>query len=505
MLIRAFAGLDEGEGLDESEGLDVGEGLDEGTCPKVVKLTKTKLVKKNPKPENDIYSQYRNMLGARYASASMSSLFSERTKARIWRELWIILADEERKLGLPISRAQVEALERAKDDIDFGRIQDLETLLKHDVMSHLKAFGEKAPKAEPILHLGATSAFITDNADALILREGSLILIRKLVSLLELLEALMLRYRSLEMSGYTHFQPAQPVTLGKRLGLWAQDLIWDMEELEFTLKRYQPLGCKGTTGTQASFMILFKNDSKKVRALDVGVVRRMGFERPVSLSGQTLSRKADTWFLNALSQLGASFSKISYDMRLLQHLKEVTEPFGSKQVGSSAMPYKQNPMLAERITGLSRFLMTLSHNATWTHATQWLERSLDDSSNRRMVIPEAFLTADALCEAAHRLLSGLQVNENIIREGLEKYAHFFVTEGEMMEGVVRGESRQDLHEKIRQSMVTGRLKRPKQSQKLSGNASEQVESFCREVLRPSLKRFQKIVGAQRADFGALAL
>jgi adenylosuccinate lyase len=451
--------------------------------------TKTKPMKrkKNPPAEPDIYSQYRNMLGTRYASSSMVELFSERNRAKIWRTLWIILADEERKLGLPISPKQVKALESAKDDIDFERIQQFERQLKHDVMSHLKAFAEKAPSAEPIIHLGATSAFITDNADAYLLREGSELISRKIISILKILGESMLKYKSLEVTGFTHFQPAQPVTLGKRFALWAQDLIWDLTELRFSLERYQPLGCKGTTGTQASFFTLFNGDSEKVRKLDEAVCKRMGFRHAVYLSGQTLSRKADVWFLHALANLGSSFSKMSYDMRLLQHLREVTEPFGEKQVGSSAMPYKQNPMLAERITGLSRFLMTLAHNGPWTHATQWLERSLDDSSNRRIVLPEAFLTADALCEATYRMVKGLKVNKDEIGKRLSHYRDLFETEGEMMLGTLKGGSRQELHEEIRTAMLQKKIRTKKKSARLSGVAAEQVEEFYEKVLKPILK------------------
>lgn len=472
-----------------------------GACAKRPKLTKTIEVKNKKKPRivssnfnpDDPYSQYRNTLGTRYASAAMSSIFSERYRTETWRRLWIYLADEERKLGLPITPAQVKALQSHISDIDFARVRELEKKLKHDVMSHLKAFAEKAPIAEPIMHLGATSAFITDNADAILLRDATQILLTKIRSLLELLGELMLEFRDLETTGYTHFQPAQPVTVGKRFALWAQDLIADMQELEFALARYQPLGCKGTTGTQASFYVLFKGDRKKVRALDQGVCARMGFETPVALSGQTLTRKSDTWFLQALANLGSTFSKLSYDMRLLQHLREVMEPFGEKQIGSSAMPYKQNPMLAERITGLSRFLMSLNSNSYWTHATQWLERSLDDSSNRRIVIPEAFLTADALCESAHRLLSGIVVNKKDIKAHLEVHRATFETEALMMEGTLKGGSRQELHEEIRVNALKGKFsgknaKSKKLQYPISGFAAEQVKEFYTEVLKPFLSK-----------------
>ncbi len=447
------------------------------------------------------------MLAARYASPSMVRLFSERTRARIWRDLWIILADEERKLGLPITDKQVAALKKAKDEIHFDRILQLEAELKHDVMSHLKAFGELAPEAEGIMHLGATSCFITDNADVILFRQAVELLSSKLILILETLNEQMKKYRDLEMCGFTHFQPAQPVTLGKRMALWAQDILWDLEELKAANAKLVPLGCKGTTGTQASFMVLFKNDKKKVRALDAAVCKRMGFDKPVALSGQTLSRKVDAWYLNALSNLASSFSKMSYDLRLLQHLQEVMEAFGKKQIGSSAMAYKQNPMLAERITGLSRLLMNFSHNASWTHGTQWLERSLDDSSNRRVVLPEAFLTADALCEAVYRLISGLRIDEKKIKTRLDEHAHYFVTEAEMMEGTLRGASRQELHEEIRTAMVKGKLKNKKSPYKLSGNAEQQVLDFSKEVLEPSLKKFktESKSSSQLATFESLDL
>lgn len=443
---------------------------------------------------------YESPLGRRYASQAMTRLFSEETKIKKWREVWIVLADEQRKLGLPITKAQVAALERVKDRIDMKRARDWELKLKHDVMAHLKTFAALAPKAEPIMHLGATSAFITDNAEALIYREAVELLQRKLLLILSKMQSLILKHAGLDMTGYTHFQPAQPVTLGKRIGLWAQDILWDYEELNFVLSRYEPLGCKGTTGTQASFMVLFKGNMKKVQALDEAVVKRLGFDRPVALSGQTLSRKADTWFLQSLSNLAASFSKMGYDMRLLQHTGEVREPFGKEQVGSSAMPYKQNPMLAERICGLSRFLMVLSQTGPWTHATQWLERSLDDSSCRRMSLPEAFLTADSLCESVYRLVSGLRVDEATIDRHLARYRPMFETEAEMMEGTLKGGSRQDLHERIRQKMLRGDIKNSQVRDRISGLAREQAQNFATKTLGSFLKREWKLRQPDEQEF-----
>ncbi len=428
------------------------------------------------------------MLTSRYASSAMAELFSDQKRAQVWRHLWILLAEEEAKLGLPISPRQIQALKRAQRVIDFDEIRAIEVELKHDVMSHLKAYGRQAPEAEGILHLGATSAFITDNADIVLFKEGLALVGSKVLEILRTMAPLMIEFKSLEMSGYTHFQPAQPVTLGKRLALWAQDLLWDLEEIDHTMSRLVPLGCKGTTGTQASFMTLFKGRADKVEALDRAIARRLGFKESVALSGQTLSRKVDTWILNVLSNLASTFSKWSYDARLLQHLREVMEGFGEKQIGSSAMAYKQNPMLAERITGISRFLMNLCHNGPWTHGTQWLERSLDDSSNRRLVMPEAFLSADALCEAALRWLQGMRVDKKLIAQNLERYSHFFVTENEMMEGALEGQSRQDLHESIRQKMVAGSLKKRAAPRELSGLASRQVERFVASHVKPALQK-----------------
>jgi adenylosuccinate lyase len=437
------------------------------------------------------HRHYTSPLAQRYASPAMSHLFSEEHKAKTWRLIWIYLADEQRKLGLPISKTQVKALERAQDSINLKRVATWEAKLKHDVMAHLKAFAEKAPAAEPILHLGATSAFITDNAEALIHRDALVMIHAKLASVLKVLHDQMLKYAALEMTGYTHFQPAQPVTLGKRLALWAQDLLADAQEIEHYLNLYRPLGCKGTTGTQASFVVLFGNDRQKVQRLDLAVVRRMGFSKPVALSGQTLSRRSDVAMLNVLAHIASSLSKLSYDMRLMQHTGEVREPFGKHQVGSSAMPYKQNPMAAERMTGMARFVITLAHNAQWTHAVQWLERSLDDSSNRRLVIPEAFLATDALCDAAFRILSGIRVDEAAIKRHLNRYREMFESEAMMMEETLKGGSRQELHEKIRQDSVAGRLKVKESRWPLSGAAEHQVLDFARRELKPWLRRNEK--------------
>lgn len=450
--------------------------------------------------------EYRNPLGTRYASPAMSRLFSEKHRAVIWRQLWTYLAEEQRKLGLPIKASQIQAMKKAMENVDLQKVRRYEIELKHDVMSHIKAFGDDAPEAEPIIHLGATSAFVTDNADVLILRDAGILVQSKVLKILDLLAGHIRKTKDLICSGFTHFQPAQPTTLGKRFSLWAQDLLWDAEEIENTLKRLLPLGCKGATGTQASFMVLFNGDFKKVEALDRALCKRMGFERPVAVSGQTLSRKVDCWFLNALANLGSSLSKMSYDLRLLQHLGEVREPFGKKQVGSSAMAYKRNPILAERISGLSRFLINLSTNGTWTHAVQWMERSLDDSSNRRIVLAEAFLAADSICELAIRILGDLEINRDQIRKHLEENAAHFETEAEMMKGTLAGGSRQDLHESIRRATAGKKSHRLNSSGDVfAGAAVQQTENFLEAILLPYLQKNRGLLKKSAAAVGSAAI
>lgn len=442
----------------------------------------------NTKSSSKSHTEYRNPLTSRYASPAMSRVFSEYNRALIWRDLWIYLAEEEKKLGLPISSKQIKSLKDHRDDIDFEKVRKWEKKLKHDVMSHVKAYGEKAKEAEGIIHLGATSCYVTDNADVIILRQASELILSKLALVIQELSGAIKKWKGVVASGFTHFQPAQPVTVGKRLSLWAQDLIWDFEELSLALSRMQPLGCKGATGTQASFMVLFENDFSKVQRLDKALCQRMGFDAAVPVSGQTLSRKVDTWFLNALSNMASSFSKLSHDFRLLQHLGEMREPFGDKQIGSSAMAYKRNPILAERMTSLSRFLMNTAHNGPWTHGTQWLERSLDDSANRRIVLAEAFLCADSLCEIAMRLFSGMEIDKKAIEAFLEKNAEFFETEEAMMRGTLKGESRQDLHEKVRQATMKGKIGKKSGRVIFSGAAEKQVDEFLKTQMASFLKK-----------------
>lgn len=442
--------------------------------------------------KNSLSEYYRNPLGTRYASLTMSRLFSDEYRAETWRKLWIFLAEEQKKLGLPITKTQIDSMKKVMSKTNLKKVREFEVQLKHDVMSHIKAFAQDAPKAEPIIHLGATSCFVTDNADVLILREAAQLVLSKSLTCIEILSKQIEKYKSVICSGFTHFQPAQPTTVGKRMCLWAQDLMWDAEELMSCLSKLQPLGCKGATGTQASFSVLFNGNFKKVRDLDRGICRRMGFQNPVAVSGQTLSRKLDIFFVQALAGLAASFSKMSYDLRLLQSLGQVREPFGKSQVGSSAMAYKRNPILAERITGLARFLMSLSINPLWTHSTQWLERSLDDSSNRRLVLPEAFLVADAICELGIRVLKDLDVDEEKIQKHLNEHLAVFETEAEMMRATLKGDSRQRMHEVIRkQTVLKKRRATPKQFEAFAGFSEEQAEDFLRNSVRPFLFQMKK--------------
>lgn len=439
---------------------------------------------------------YVNPLTTRYSSKAMSRLFSERHRIETFRSLWIILAEEEKRLGIPIRSEQISALKQSKESIDFEKVRELEEKLRHDVMSHIKAFALVAPEAEGIIHLGATSCYVTDNADILIQREALVLIRSKLVMLLRQLKNWMLEWKDEVTTGFTHFQAAQPVTVGKRIALWTQDLLWDAEELDFVLERLRPLGCKGATGTQASFLTLFKGDKEKVQRLDQAVCRRLGFEEPVPLSAQTLSRKMDCWMVNSLSNLAASFSKMSHDLRLLQHLGEMREPFGQNQVGSSAMAYKRNPVLAERMTSLTRLAMNLAHNAAWTHSSQWLERSLDDSANRRISLPEIFLCLDAICEIAMRITKEIEVDRDRIRSRLNENAALFGTETSMMVGVLAGGSRQELHEKIRRKVARKNQRKdsPQASQDealQAGMSKEQVLSFVKQQLDPFLKKSQK--------------
>ena len=392
---------------------------------------------------------YQSPFSTRYGSREMQALFSPAHRARLMRRMWLYLAEAQQELGLPITAQQIAQLKAQAEDIDFSVIDSFERELRHDVMAHLKAYAQAAPLAAPILHLGATSCYVTDNADILILQDAMRLLRRRLLGTARALSRQALTYKALPMLGYTHFQPAQPTTLGKRICLWLQDLLMDLRAVNDFLDTLRPLGCKGATGTQASFLALFEGDEGKVKALDINIAKRMGFEAPLAVSGQTYTRKIDSQALALLSGIAQSAGKFAGDMRLLQHLKEVEEPFEQHQVGSSAMPYKRNPMRAERMAALARFVITGEANAAHTAATQWLERSLDDSANRRLALAEGFLAADAILTLYENIVSGLVVYPKMMEKNLLAELPFMATENILMKAVMKGGDRQELHERIR--------------------------------------------------------
>jgi adenylosuccinate lyase len=391
---------------------------------------------------------YTSPFTERYASQEMKTLFSPQFKYSTWRRLWVALAQAEQSLGLPIDDQQIEEMEAHTEDIDWQKVADYEKKFEHDVVAHLHAYGDLCPRARPIIHLGATSCYVTDNTDLIQIREGLQLILSKLASVIQGFSLFARRYAALPCLGFTHFQAAQPTTIGKRACLWIQDLLMDFHDLENRLRSLRFLGAKGTTGTQASFKALL-NGGSNVEKLDHLIAEKMGFTRLFLISGQTYTRKQDSQILNALAGIAISAHKIGTDLRLLAHLKEIEEPFGESQVGSSAMPYKRNPILSERICSLARYLIALTENTSYTAATQWLERSLDDSANRRLCIPEAFLCCDAILEVLLKLSSSLVVHETIIARHLAEELPFIATENILMECVKRGGDRQDLHSKIR--------------------------------------------------------
>ncbi len=395
--------------------------------------------------------RYENPLSVRYASAEMSSLFSARSKFTAWRRLWLWLAESEKELGLPIPDAALAQLRKhlVPSDAELLAADRYERDTKHDVMAHLHALGDVAPAARGVLHLGATSAFVGDNADLLLLREALYLLSRRTVRVMARLAAFARTWRDLPCLGFTHFQAAQPTTVGKRACLWLQDLALDYRELTRRAGELRFLGCKGATGTQASFVALFDGDAEKADRLDRLVAEKAGFPGRLLVSGQTYTRKQDALILSALAGLAASGSKFGNDLRLLQHMKEVEEPFGARQVGSSSMPYKRNPMKAERINALARWLLVGAQNGEWTVATQWFERTLDDSANRRLALPECFLAADAILLLWDAVASGLVVHESVVRRRLEMELPFLATENILMAAVRKGGDRQKIHERIR--------------------------------------------------------
>lgn len=461
--------------------------------------------------------RYENPLTKRYASKEMSYIFSDEKKFKTWRKLWVALAEAEHELGLPITQEQVNELKAHMEDINYDVAEAREKEVRHDVMSHVYAYGVQCPGAKGIIHLGATSCYVGDNADLIILREGLELLEKKLASLIRQLANFALEYRALPTLGFTHFQPAQLTTVGKRATLWIQDLIMDLEELRTVKQDIKLRGVKGTTGTQASFLTLFEGDHEKVKELERRVAQKMGYQQVYAVTGQTYPRKVDAHVVNALANVASSAYKFSNDLRLLQNLKEMEEPFESKQIGSSAMAYKRNPMRSERMGSLARYVISLMSSPEITASTQWFERTLDDSANKRIVIPQAFLAVDAILSLYLNITSGIVVYPKVIHKHIMDELPFMATETILMEAVKLGGDRQELHEKIRAySMEAGKnvkvnglknnlieLIEADKSFGLSkeyidsilepknfiGRADKQVEDFCDEVVVPALKDY----------------
>ena len=403
---------------------------------------------------------YESPLSTRYASPYMLRLFSADTRYQTWRRLWLALAEQERRLGLPITEEQVRELSEHLTDIDYDLVRQREAQVRHDVMAHVYAYGKAAPSAAGILHLGATSCYVTDNADLILYRDALLYLRTELQAVLTNLARFAERWKDTPTLGYTHYQPAQPVTVGKRATLWMQDFLSDLEDLDFVLSQIKFLGCRGTTGTEASFLELFDGDTEKIDEMNRALAEAFGFSECYPVCGQTYPRKLDSRILNVLSSIAQSAYRMANDVRLLQHDRQLEEPFEEEQIGSSAMAYKRNPMRCERICSLARFLMADAMNAAMTASTQWLERTLDDSANRRISMPEGFLAADAILRLAQNVTDGLRVNERVVEAAVREYLPFLATENLLMEAVKRGGDRQQLHEIIRRCSMeaTARMK-----------------------------------------------
>lgn len=397
----------------------------------------------------DRTDRYVSPLSTRYASSYMLELFSQDRRYETWRRLWVSLAKAEMKLGLPITQQQVEELEANIGNIDYECVRSREKEVRHDVMAHIYAYGKAAPSAAGIIHLGATSCYVTDNADIVIYRDGLLYLRKELLKVVGNLADFAMEHRGVPTLGYTHYQPAQLVTVGKRATLWIQDMVSDLEELDYVISSLKMLGCRGTTGTEASFMNLFDGDTDKIDLMNEMICSDFGFETCYDVCGQTYPRKTDSRILNCLSSIAQSCYRMANDIRLLQHDRQIEEPFEKNQIGSSAMAYKRNPMRSERICSLARYLMTDAANAAMTASSQWMERTLDDSANRRISMPEGFLCADAILRLAQNVTGGLVVNEKVIEKTVMEYLPFIATENLMMEAVKKGGDRQEIHETIR--------------------------------------------------------
>ena len=464
---------------------------------------------------------YESPLSARYASKEMKYIFSPDKKFRTWRKLWIALAESEKELGLPITQEQIDELKAHADDINYEVAQEREKIVRHDVMSHVYAYGVQCPNAKGIIHLGATSCYVGDNTDIIIMTEGLKLIRNKLITVIRNLSKFADEYKALPTLAFTHFQPAQPTTVGKRATLWLQELLMDLEDVEYQLSKAKLLGSKGTTGTQASFFELFDGDHEKCKMLDRKIAEKMGYKACFPVSGQTYSRKLDSQFLNVLAGIAQSAAKFSNDIRLLQHLKEIEEPFEKNQIGSSAMAYKRNPMRSERIGSLSRYVMVDVLNGYFTTATQWFERTLDDSANKRLSVPEAFLAVDGILSLYANVADGLVVYPKVIEQRLRKELPFMATENIMMDAVKkRGADRQQLHEKIREhSMAASRvvkveggendlleriaadeafgvtieeLEKILKPENYTGRAKEQTEDFLNECIKPVLEKYADV-------------
>ena len=400
-----------------------------------------------------MYNKYESPFSTRYASDEMQQLFSAEKKFTTWRRLWVALAKAEMKNGLPITQEQIDELEANVDNVNYEVAEAREKLVRHDVMSHVYAYGQQCPKAKGIIHLGATSCYVGDNTDVIIMRDALKVVRRKLINVIDLLAKFAEEHKAQPALAYTHLQPAQLTTVGKRATLWANELLMDLEEVDYRIANLKLLGSKGTTGTQASFMELFDGDSTKIKSVDKLICEEMGFDAVVPVSGQTYSRKVDAQVVSTLAGIAQSTSKFSNDMRILQNFKEMEEPFEKNQIGSSAMPYKRNPMRSERITALSRFVMTDTLNTYFTSATQWFERTLDDSANKRLSVAEAFLAIDSILNIMLNVCDGLVVYPKVIEQRVLKELPFMATENIMMTAVKKGGDRQELHEKLRQHSI----------------------------------------------------
>lgn len=471
-----------------------------------------------------MYDRYVSPLSERYASREMQYIFSPEKKFCTWRRLWVALAEAENELGLPVTKEQIDELKEHMDDINFDVAKEREKLVRHDVMSHVYAYGVQCPKAKGIIHLGATSCYVGDNTDIIIMADALKLVRKKLINVMDELAKFADRYKAQPTLAFTHFQPAQPTTVGKRATLWLMELKLDLDDLDYLLGSLRLLGSKGTTGTQASFLELFDGDHEKCRELDRKIAQKMGFEGCYPVSGQTYSRKVDSRVLSVLAGIAQSAHKFSNDIRLLQHLKEVEEPFEKNQIGSSAMAYKRNPMRSERMASLANYVMADMMNPMMVASTQWFERTLDDSANKRLSIPEGFLAIDGILDLYLNVVDGLVVYPKVIEKRLMSELPFMATENIMMDAVKAGGDRQELHEKIRTlSMEAGRnvkekgldnnlleliaadpafnltldeLKKTMDPSRYTGRAKEQVEEFLNEVIRPVLEENKEILGVK---------